>query len=340
MKKWIKRLSIALVLLAAALASALMATALRSERPVGFQLVRASVAGGPPLAVGIWYPTTAQPRPTTMLGLILMSVAPDAPVAGRRLPLVVISHGNAGGPGSHADLAMALASAGYLVAAPMHHGDNYADQSGVASASFVHQRSGQLRATIDFMLSSWAGRGSIDASRIGTYGFSAGALTVLTSIGAQADLARVARHCAATPEFVCEVLKAAGSPLLGPQVAIAAGPFVRDIRIKAAVVAAPGLGFSLTPESLAAISIPVQLWHADADENVPYASNAGLVKEGLGARAEAYRVPEAGHFAFLAPCGLARPPLLCRDRERFDRAAFHDWMNARVIAFFEQAMPA
>ncbi|MCK7495223.1 MAG: hypothetical protein MZW92_32090 [Comamonadaceae bacterium] len=58
-----------------------------------------------------------------------MEVARNAPVAGGGLPLVVVSHGNGGGPQSHADLALALASAGYVVAAPMHTGDNFFDQS-------------------------------------------------------------------------------------------------------------------------------------------------------------------------------------------------------------------
>jgi predicted dienelactone hydrolase len=73
-----------------------------------------------------------------------MGVARDAPIAGRDLPLVVISHGNGGGPQSHADLAMALANAGYVVAAIMHPGDNYADGSALGAVSFFSGRTRQL----------------------------------------------------------------------------------------------------------------------------------------------------------------------------------------------------
>ncbi|MES2898335.1 MAG: dienelactone hydrolase [Pseudomonadota bacterium] len=339
MLKWTKRILVTITLLALALLAALMATAQRSERPVGFQMVRGSVPGAAPFAVGIWYPTGATPRPTTLLGLTMLNVAPDAPLAGSKLPLIILSHGNGGGPGSHVDLAMALASAGFIVAAPMHNGDNYTDQSAVASASFVHGRQRQLREAVDFMLAGWSERDRIDRSRIGAYGFSAGALTVLTAVGVQADLREVGRHCATSVEFACEMFRKVKSPLLAFEPGTMGAPFVADVRIKAAVVAAPGVGFALTRESLAAVRIPVQLWHADADTSVPYETNARRVREGLGARGEFHLVPNAGHFAFLAPCALAGPPLLCADKPEFDRKSFHAYMNSRVIAFFKMTLP-
>ncbi len=164
--KWILRGLIVLAVLLCGLAVALYATALRSEHPVGFQLTRGTDSDGKPFGIGVWYPTSAHPRATTLLGVLLMDVAPDGPVAGSHLPLVVISHGNGGGPGSHADLAMALASAGYVVAAPMHPGDNYADQSAVGSVTFFNRRNHQLVAAIDAVLNDWSGRDHIDAQRI------------------------------------------------------------------------------------------------------------------------------------------------------------------------------
>ena len=126
--KWIRRISVAMVIFACGLGGYAVSTALRTERPVGFQIAQAPDTDGRPFAVAVWYPTEAHPWPM-MLGLLLMNVARDAPISGRNLPRVVISHGNGGGPGSHADLALALADAGYVVAAPTHTGDNYSDQS-------------------------------------------------------------------------------------------------------------------------------------------------------------------------------------------------------------------
>lgn len=332
--KWIRRIVIAAIVLAFGLAGLAFSTALRSDRPVGFQIARATDAAGKPFAVGVWYPTESRPWPTTLLGPLLMNVARDAPMSGRDLPLVVISHGNGGGPQSHADLALALAGAGYVVAAPMHPGDNYADQTALGSSSFFGERTRQLRATVDYMLTDWQNHDAVNQERIGAFGFSAGGFTVLAAAGAQPDLRRIATHCAESPEFVCEVLRQAGSPLLNAAAMTTGDAFVPDPRIKAVVVAAPGLGFTMVPDGLAGVSVPVQLWSGDLDDAVPYATNAGLVREALGARVEFHAVPGAGHTSFLTPCGLLAPPAICSDQGGFDRKAFHADMNARVVAFF------
>jgi predicted dienelactone hydrolase len=335
MMKWIPRVVIVIAILVGGLAGTAALTALRAERPVGFEIARATDAGGPPFAVGVWYPTQARAWPTTLLGAVLMDVARDAAISGRDLPLVVISHGNGGGLPSHADLALALAGAGYVVAAPMHTGDNYADQSAVGSASFFSGRTRQLRATVDFMLDNWHGRDRIDPKRIGAFGFSAGGFTVLTAVGAQPDLRLVAMHCAESPEFVCDVLRHANSALLNADAPTTGDAFVPDARIRAAVVAAPGLGFAMGPNGFANVGVPVQLWSGDRDDKVPYATNAGRVREALGARVEYRSVSGAGHTSFLVPCGILAPPDLCSDQGQFDRKAFHAGMNASVVAFFE-----
>ena len=336
--KWMRRVLVVIAVLACGLVGVAWLTALRTERPVGFQVARATDADGRPFAIGVWYPTEARPRPTTLLGPLLMDVAPNGPVSGRDLPLVVISHGNGGGLGSHADLALALADAGYVVAAPMHTGDNYADQSAVGSVSWLSGRSQQLRATVDYMLGNWQGHDRIDPDRVGAFGFSAGGFTVLTAVGAQPDLRTVAKYCAGSREFACDLLRHVNSPLLNSVTPETGGAFVPDARIKAAVVAAPGLAFSMGPNGFGNVSVPIQLWGADEDTNVPYATNTRLVREALGPRVEFHSVPGAGHFSFLAPCGLLRPPGICSDPGQFDRKAFHADMNASVIAFFSRNM--
>ncbi|MFD0740216.1 alpha/beta hydrolase family protein [Lysobacter koreensis] len=336
--KWLRRILIAAAVLVLVLVGVAVATAQRSERPVGFQLVRAAGADGRAFAVGVWYPTQARPRPTTFLGGIVMDVAPAAAVDGRALPLVVISHGNGGGPGSHADLAMALADAGYVVAAPMHSGDNFADQAAAGSVNLFSGRNRELRATVDHMLTAWPERGRIDPQRIGAFGFSAGGFTVLTAVGAAPDLRLVATQCTASPEFICDVLRHAKSPLLDAAAPGVGDAFVADPRIKAAVVAAPGLGFAMGTNGLADVRVPVQLWSGEQDDKVPYATNAKPVREALGARVEFHAVPGAGHTSFLTPCGLLRPPGLCTDPGQFDRRTFHAAMNASVVAFFDERL--
>jgi predicted dienelactone hydrolase len=337
MIKWLKRVLAALAVLVLVLVGLLVWRAQRTEHPVGFELVRAEDARGRAFPIAIWYPTRDTPRPTTLLGLSLMSVAPEGAIDGQGLPLVVISHGNLGGLVSHADLAMALADAGYVVAAPMHTGDNFQDGSGVARPGFWSGRNRQLQATIDHLLTRWRGHDRIDAARIGAFGFSAGGFTVLTAIGARADLARVQTHCAQAREFACDVLRQSGSALVDGRLAPEDGDFFVDRRIRAAVVAAPGLGFTFA-DGLDAVQVPVQLWAGGRDTTVPDATNTAIVRDGLGTRVESHIEPGAGHMSFLAPCRLFGPPPLCRDEGDFDREAFHRTMNAEVRRFFDTTL--
>lgn len=334
--KWIRRVLLGIVILILVAAGAAVATAIRSERPVGFQLTQSTGPDGKPFAIGVWYPTDATPWPTTLALPMLLNVAKDGPVAGTGLPLVVISHGNGGGATGHADLAMALASAGYVVAAPTHAGDNFADQSAVGSATFFTARTGQLHATLDHMLAKWQGHDRIDANRVGAFGLSMGGFTVLTALGARPDMRLVASHCASKAEFFCDVLRHFKSPLLQAGAPTAGDAFAPDPRIKAAVLAAPGIGFAMGPGALDNVQVPVQLWSAEKDDKV---GSAAPLRDALGAKVEFHQVAGAGHLSFLMPCsGILRPPAICSDPDGFDRKAFHATMNTSVVAFFDKQL--
>lgn len=331
MKKWI--LAGAAVLVAAVLAviGYELANGLRPARGVGFQQIQIAEADRAPLSVGLWYPTDASPRPM-LLGWVVQFVARHAPVAGERLPLVVISHGNGGGPGSHADTAVALAAAGFVVAAPMHSGDNFVDQSAVGTSTWLIDRARHLRLVIDYLSNTWSERARLDVGRIGVFGFSAGGFTALTMIGAVPDVAAITRHCARQPELACQLWNPDKAPLP------AVDAFVADDRVRAAVVVAPGYGFAFPPDTLTAVTVPVQLWSGERDTHVPTASNAGLVRASLGDTAQLHIVTGAQHFSFLAPCGLIGPPPLCREHDGFDRRRFHERFNADVVAFFRSKL--
>lgn len=333
--KWVYRALAAVAVLMFGLVGVAYWAALRAERPVGFQVSRATDPDGKPFAVGVWYPTEARTWPTTLIGITLMDVARDSPIAGRDLPMVVISHGNGGGLQSHADLALALASAGHVVAAPMHVGDNFADQSAAGAATLYSHRTRQFRAAVEHMLTQWPGRDRVDPDRVGAFGFSAGGFTVLAAAGAQPDMRLVATHCAQSPEFVCDVLRHFKSPLLDGD-SSSSEPMQSTPRLKAAVLAAPGLGFTMSLAGLAGVQIPVQLWSGEKDERVPYATNARPIREALGSKVEFHSVPGAGHTSFLAPCRLLRPPELCSDPDGFDRRTFHATMNDQVLEFLKR----
>jgi predicted dienelactone hydrolase len=112
MRKWIYGSIAVIGILLVAVVGAVLWSAQRTERPVGFQVSRATNTLGKPFAIAIWYPTSARPLPTTLLGVTLMTVARDGPVQGERLPLVVLSHGN-GGDQESCGPALALVDAGH-----------------------------------------------------------------------------------------------------------------------------------------------------------------------------------------------------------------------------------
>lgn len=324
-----------LCLVAIGLIALLVATATRPGRPVGVQQVLAADAGHAPVPVTVFYPTETKPS-LVWSGLSFTWLAPDAAVAGGRHPLVVISHGTGGAPTGHLDTALALAEAGYVVAAPTHAGDNFRDQSAVGTGDWIVDRAREVARVNDFLLNDWEDRGRLDPRRVGLFGYSAGGTTALVTVGATPDFARVEPHCRTRPEFVCQLMK--------PGLRVpAAGEWTHDPRVRAAVVVAPGFGFTFEPDGLSAVRAPVQLWEGDADASLPLATNAGAVRRLLPDAPEFHLVENADHFSFLAPCGVTAPLLpkmLCADPRGFDRAAFHEQFNASVVGFFDRSLAA
>ncbi|MFM9425879.1 putative dienelactone hydrolase [Variovorax sp. GrIS 2.14] len=305
----------------------------------GFQRGFAADPDGKPLEIGIWYPSEATTQPVTM-GPTTMSVAVDGPVQGKTLPLVVMSHGNGGSFLGHYDTAIALADAGFVVAAVTHTGDNYADQS---RSTDVMDRPRHMSRVIDHMLSTWDGRATIDAARIGMFGFSSGGFTTLVSIGGLPDFSTIGPMCRQYPgDFACQLIAKSGGNVTAPPTSATAR--AADPRIKAAVVAAPALGFAFSPDGLTNVKVPVQLWRAENDLILPHPRYAEAVRLALPDARQMldYRVvPNAGHYDFLVQCSSALAsiaPAICSSAAGFDRAAFHASFNTAVVGFFSRTI--
>jgi predicted dienelactone hydrolase len=71
---------------------------------VGFQLASVPDPDDKEIAVGIWYPSSAQPT-VQALGMIRQAVALNGSVSGKHLPLILISHSTSGSLASHYDTA-------------------------------------------------------------------------------------------------------------------------------------------------------------------------------------------------------------------------------------------
>lgn len=298
----------------------------------GFQTIEIPGPGIKPISLAIWYPSLA-PFQARNMGAFSQDVASNGAIEGEGLPLVVISHGNGGYKYSHLDTALDLANAGFVVVALTHPGDNYADQS---QATDILERPKHVVLALDFMLQNWQQRDHIAPNRVGIFGFSSGGFTALVNIGGTPDMAKVFSHCAAHPtQYACTLVDRDG--IGSDQAPKTASDSMHDRRIRAAVIAAPALGFTFDAAALKKVGIPIQLWRAEDDMIVPHPWYAEQVRVSLPREPDYHVVAQAGHFDFLAPCSeklSALAPQICASDKAFDRSAFHRHFNTSVIAHF------
>lgn len=303
------------------------------------------VPGAEPVTVALYYPTPTVAR-TQPMGPWRPMVTPGAPVAAAPLKgLVLLSHGTGGHELGHHNLATRLAADGYLVAAPRHPGDNWEDRSMITSGRYFSERPRQVSRVLDALLAhpEWGPR--IPAGRIGAVGHSAGGYTVLALAGAQAEPARAVQHCRSVsddPGF-CSLGKLTPAQGASSTVARAAsadgsqdGPLVSvaDPRIRAVVALAP-MAVVLTPQSLAAITVPVKVVMAERDVVLQGKYHGRHVAAHLPG-VDASTVPGAGHFAFMAQSAWPLPSDAgdaAANPEGFDRVAYHATLENQVAEF-------
>lgn len=283
--------------------------------------------GSPALSAFVWSPC-ATTSGEVQLGPVTLSAVPGCPIAGEKLPLVVISHGHGGGSLNHHDTAEALADAGFLVVALNHPGDNFSDLSRAGDISIMFQRPTDMKRLIDFILGKWSGAAKVDPDRIGFFGFSRGGYTGLVLAGAVPDFRDPKVPCP-EPAPICGEIRRNEIP---------AKPLARDGRIRALVLADP-LSFFSNRESLKAVGAPIQLWSSEHGGDGVLPESVAALAVNLPDRPDFHAVPASAHFAFLAPCPAAlaaSQPEICKDQAGFDRAAFHRSFDAEVLAFFRR----
>ncbi|NTI41423.1 alpha/beta hydrolase family protein [Rhizobium rhizogenes] len=289
--------------------------------------------GGPAIDAAMWSPCTKAPEDVKIRALIISAV-PDCPIAGEKLPLVIISHGYGGWYLGHHDTAEALADSGFVVVAINHPHANYADMSRANGLGVLVARPVDIKRTIDFMLTDFSGSAKIDPQRIGFYGFSQGGYTGLVLAGANPDFSKLPPRCADPKAVGCPQASHARPPqqLPLPQA------LTHDHRIRAMVVADPLSIVFQTTGSVKDVTIPLQVWGSElgggggaSPEDV-----ATLVRV-LPEKPDFRVVPKAVHMSFLTMCPkIDTSSEACIDAPGFDRAAFHRNFNAEVVEFFRR----
>lgn len=322
-------------------------------------VAQGATPSAPPIPVALYYPTSA-PESTLVLGpftlQVAMQAAPEAQVKG----LILLSHGTGGSELGHSQLALALARAGYLVAALRHPGDNWQDRALLFNAhtQYFDERPRQASLVLDALLRDpeWAGRIARDAQgpRIGALGHSAGGYTVLALAGGMPDLQRLASHCAAQRQqdpIFCGLrtrAQAAGPssipsavPSAGPSTsAAAAPPSLRDARVRAVVALSP-VGAVFSAASLAAVRLPALVVVAEQDRFLVPRFHADWIAANLPG-VQRLGVANAWHFAFMDTPVTAIPSEdgdVRADPPGFDRPAYLRQLGQALPAFFDTAWP-
>jgi predicted dienelactone hydrolase len=291
-------------------------------------------AAGPSIQGAVWSPCGAPAGEVKFLNITLPATA-NCPIVGDKLPLVVISHGYSGNFLSQRDTAAALADAGFVVVAINHPIDSGAgDMSRADTLAALVERPADIKRTIDFMLGAWGDHTRIDPGKVGFFGFSRGGYTGLVVAGGDPDIRKAVAFCPSSKPR-CDELRRNDLPAQAP---------VHDARVKAAIVTDPGFAPLFDAEGLKGVRIPLQLWASELSNEDMTGGEVrsewvAVIERALPVKPDYRVVRGAGHFAFALPCSSERAkafPRGCTDRPGFDRAAFHNELNAAVLAFFRE----
>jgi len=312
---------------------------------------------GRTLPVEIWYPATVEPsapvgRYALMLGTFKVTelASPAGGVRDGALdlrgaphPVVLFSHGYGGTRLQNIYLCEHLASHGFVVAAPDHVGNTFAELINVANAvssiDSARVRPRDLSRTLDVLLERadrWPDdllAFAADQTRVGVAGHSFGGFTAFRIAGATVDMAAADAACAADPDnILCD-----GYPGDEPFPASA-----RDERVIAALPQAPGGALVFEPDGYSTVTVPTMIQAGTTDATTPYAPEAQAPYAQLAAPAYLLTIEDAGHFTFSDMCLLM--DLIGLEDEAFDDGCSaanipseeaHRTLNRFATAFFK-----
>lgn len=281
------------------------------------QVTAGSAAGEAAFPVMVCHPTP-EPERVRQVGPYAISAAWDAEPSAGRHPVALLSHGSGSTPLVLRDLALHLARTGFVVAMPVHPGDNRDDRSQQGTVQTLRERPRQLQCALEAVFADPVLGPAVRPERVAVIGHSLGAYTALALAGGEPRI---------LPAFWPD----------GPSDPI---PVAHDARIAALALLAPAAVWYHAPGSLDAVRAPVLLLAGECDELAPPAHHAELIAARLPAMPPlTYRnVPGAGHFSFVSPFppAMRQPGFLpAHDPPGFDRAAFQPELFAIVTAFLQ-----
>ncbi len=272
--------------------------------------------------------------------------ASNAPIAAGRFPLILLSHGGfRAAPDTASWLASALAAKGYVVAVVRPP----AIPPGPPAQSVLSElwlRPADISATLTAVEKELSLAAAIDPGRIGAVGFFLGGYAVLELAGVRVDPAAYARSCDRNAVGLDCAWFAHGAVDLHRVDADRLARSNLDPRLKSVVVVDPELTGVLTPQSLAAVSLPVQGINLGRPNAIPAAMDASKLASAIrGGRYDT--IADAASYSSFAECKPKGPAILreeggevqlCEDGGGRSRAEIHEQLAAMIDAALRRSL--
>lgn len=300
--------------------------------------------------VTVYYPTDSPAAPLRHGFHTLLAADRGQPARGNGR-LVVISHGTGGGHFVHTDLAQALVAEGFVVAVPLHKGDNWRDHR-VGTFDSVKRRPQEVSRAIDAVGRDPRLAPLLSLDRVGVYGMSAGGFTALAMAGGRWSPQRFVQHCdvhlAEDFQFCTGVItQLTGGWLDRLKLRVARWEIHRrfdddretyghvDPRVASVVAAVPAAApFDLA--TLAEPRVPLGLVTMNGDRWLRPVFHAEAVLAACRTCERVAHLEQGGHGAMLSPLPPGLDGVLgemLNDPPGFDRAALPD-VDRRIVGYF------
>lgn len=289
-----------------------------------------------PVVVELWYPTqqTASfDQPSDPIWVHPKEMR-DVQITEGSHPLILLSHGHNGDRRDRSWLVEHLIRQGYVVASVEHHGNSWRSFHPLLSLRFW-DRARDVTFTINELFKEPTLKNRIDPKRIGFVGYSLGGMTGLALVGAKAQnvkeivLAQQQNYDQIIPEIVEKI-----------DFSEAHADFT-DRRIKAMVLLSPA-AFIFTPQSLAAVKIPMAIVASKGDEILPFTDHADKVIKHLVAPKVKLLRDHVSHYVFLNQVSEQGREFLSQEIQteiiQTDRLTVHKEVGEFVVDFFKEKL--
>lgn len=317
-----------------------------AQAAMGLGEIAATATDGP---VTLYYPSSAEARPLQR-GRFTLNVAAQGAALRGNGRLIVISHGSGGAPWVHADLARSLVDAGFVVAMPEHHADNYKDDSDPGPDSWT-LRPAEVSRAIDAVGRDLRFAPLLTLDKVGVYGMSAGGHTALSMAGGRWSPAGFMQHCevdlvADFQSCVGLITRLNGGLFDGLKKSVALAVIRHrfddalmrshsDPRVAAVVAGVPSAA-DFDMASLAVPRVPLGLVTAQQDRWLVPRFHSDRVLAACKPCEHIADLPSGGHGALLSPLPPGLTGLLgdmLNDPPGFDRSAMPE-VDRKITAFF------